>query len=304
MIIMNKYAKIVLDLMPRILTATDTRRGKTYGCMDRNYWKYHGVFPCARFQEPALTLALLYKNMFKGNPYYKKEKIRELAEAAIRYWASIQNKDGSFNEWYPNERSFVATAFSTYKISEAYMLLGMDGLENNFRKAGEWLSKQKDYQPANQIAGAIAALYNIYLADSYISFQAWRKVKEFKHNPNGSFDEYGGTDTGYMTVAIDFLAKYWKKINDPLALKLINNALKWLKPNVRKDGSLVVGCRNTKFKLPHGVTIMSKNNKDAKVIADRFYNGIEKTLNPLHMDDRFALQYHTSYLQAALEMMK
>ena len=77
----------------------------------------------------------------------------------------MQNKDGSFNEWYPNEHSFVATAFSSYAISEAMLLLNIkdEWAIETLKKAGNWLLNKKENRVQNQQGGALIALFNIYL---------------------------------------------------------------------------------------------------------------------------------------------
>jgi len=307
-----KYAEIVMSLVPRIVSSLDKNKSsRTYGCFDKAFWFYKtSDFPCARFQEPLLTLALLYKNRFPGNSLFSKNKAKEWAEAGIRYLSSTQNRDGSFNEWYPNEHSFVATAFSAYKASQAARVLGpgfngRDEAIEAFKRSARWLNSHHHDQPSNQIAGSVAALHNIYLLTGEDVFRKYaeRKLREITQSKEGWLPEYGGPDMGYLTVAIDFLAKYWKDSHDKNALKIIEKALGFLKYFIHPDGSLggVYGSRNTEFKLPHGFEIMSRTNKDAGYIAGKIYENIENTLNPTMMDDRFALQYHTSYLQAFLD---
>jgi hypothetical protein len=310
-----KYANIVLSLMPRIISSLDrSQSSSTCGCFDKAYWFYKtSDFPCARYQEPSLTFALLFKNRFKGNIFFKRKNARRWAEAGVNFLARIQNKDGSFNEWYPNEHSFVATAFSTYKASETIRVLGNDFHVSDeaiacLKRSARWLSRQTDDQPSNQIAGAVAAIYNIYMltGDEAFRKRAERQLGKIRHSPEGWMTEYGGADIGYLTVAIDFLAKYWKESKDEEAHRILIKALEFLKYFIHPDGSLggVYGSRNTEFKLPHGIEIMSRHNNDALYIGSRIYDNIDNTLNPLMMDDRFALQYHTSYLQAFLDFNK
>lgn len=49
------------------------------------------------------SLALVYKYDFPGNIYKGKIKIRDWAIAGMDFWAKIQHKDGSFDEFYPNK---------------------------------------------------------------------------------------------------------------------------------------------------------------------------------------------------------
>ena len=306
------YAEIVLSLIPRILSSTDRNKlSDTYGCMDKAYWFYKTTdFSCARFQEPALTFALLYKNKFVGNVYFGNKKIRDYAIAGIAYLAKIQKFNGSFDEWYPNEHSFVGTAFSVYNASETYKLLSNEIIEKEeliemFDKAGKWLLKHNE-EVSNQQAGAIATLYNIYQITGMENFRKGCKEKlsvlREKQSSEGWFPEYGGPDFGYLTVLIDFLGKYYKESGDEEVLKIVEPALEFLNYFIHPDGSLggAHGSRNTEFKLPHGFEIFSEVNDNAKFIADSIANNIKTTINPSMMDDRYAFLYHVSYLQAFL----
>jgi len=59
----EKILDSVLKQVPRLLSLLDRNRfSKTYGSFDRQFWHYKTVdFSGGRYQEAALTLALLYK---------------------------------------------------------------------------------------------------------------------------------------------------------------------------------------------------------------------------------------------------
>ena len=98
----NIYIDLLLAEVPRILGQIDKNPlSSTYGCFDRNYWKYMvRDYANARFQEASYTLALLYSYKSKNNIYYNDSKIYDLAVAGILYWIKLQNRNGSFNEYY------------------------------------------------------------------------------------------------------------------------------------------------------------------------------------------------------------
>lgn len=310
------YADIVLTLMPRILGSMDRNEySDTYGCLDRAYWQYKtSDFACARFQEPALTLALLYSNSFDGNIVFENEKTLKWSIASMEYVLRIQNSNGSFDEWYPNEHSYVGTAFPIYSLSEAYLMLEKELTEKQkeeiyecFVKAGKWLMKEKRIETSNQEAGAIAALYNLYLISKELKFKkaAENKVETLTkiRSDEGWFPEYGGPDIGYLTVLIDFLAKYYKKSRDKIIPDLLDPTLSFISYFIHPDGSSggEYASRNTEFRLPHGFEILSKENEKARAISDKLASSVSEVLNPLTLDDRFSFQYHSSYLQAFLE---
>ena len=74
-------------------------------------------------QGAAFPLAILYKNKLPINPYYKNNKIRDWIIASLIFLDKIQNKNGSFDEYYPNEQSYIGTSLTMYPASEAFLLI-------------------------------------------------------------------------------------------------------------------------------------------------------------------------------------
>ena len=161
----NLFSRKTMGLIPRFIGFLDRdENSESYGCFDRYYWLYRQKdFPNIRFQECAYLFALLYSYDFPGNKYFNKKILFEWTKASINYiYNSIARRDGSFDELYPNERSFCGTSFTTYLITEAAILLAID-IPNNIRKTGQWLLKNNNTELTNQMAASVMALYNIYL---------------------------------------------------------------------------------------------------------------------------------------------
>ena len=99
------YSEYVLKMVPKVLTQVDRdKHSKNYGDCDRNHWHLKTRdFSSAILQQTGLTIALLYAIDFPGNVFYRKDVMREWAIGTVYYWKKIQLKDGSFNEYYPNE---------------------------------------------------------------------------------------------------------------------------------------------------------------------------------------------------------
>lgn len=292
------------------------RQSLTYGCFDRSYWHYKTLidFPSATYQQGVLTLALIFKNDFLGNGYYQNKKIIEYAKAGMLFWKKIQNKDGSFNEWYPGEHSYVATAFTSYAISESYLLIE-EQIENEFErneiilaliKAGRWLSNNRDHLVSNHTAGAIAALYNIYLIskDEIFKKAIQNNISILLNNqsPEGWFNEYSGADIGYLSVSIDFLAKYYQKSKDETIGEALAKALEFIKYFIHPDGTSggEYGSRGTKYLFPHGLVILAKEFDVAGYILSKLKD--QKIINPYYLDDRYFIFFFLgNYLQAGIE---
>lgn len=301
------YSNAILNQTPRLISLIDRNSySSTYGCFDRSFWHSQLTdFPSARFQEACLTLALLYKQQYPNNIYYQNPKIEQWAVAAIKYWQKIQSTNGSFNEWYPNEHSFVATAFTLYAVTETYLLLKLNSasLINSIKKSADWLSSQTETSASNQQAGAVIALYNTFLLTKQKKYRQIAKAKLTQliktQSKEGWFPEYGGADIGYSSVLLDYLAKYYQKSKDKQALIATQKLLQFLKyfihPNQTTGGSY--GSRNTEYLLADGFEILSRLNQPA---AQAISSSILAHLCQYHvnLDDRYLCYTGYTFLQA------
>lgn len=315
------YSSQVSGSIQRFLSQGDCNPvSPTFGCFDRNYWHYRTVvdFPSATFQMSALSLAMLYKYHFEENFCLHKPEVLRLAEGAMLFWEKIQRADGSFDEWYPYEHSFVATAFTSYGVSEALLLL-KDELSKEtvakilkaLEKAAYWLSYHDDLMVSNHQAGAVPALYNLYLLTGKEEYERLAQKKLDKllsvQTEEGWFPEYGGADPGYTSLTVDFLAKYYQESKDEKAKEAIRKALDFMVYFLHPDGSFggEYGSRNTKYLFPHGLEILSTEFPQASYLLQPFYQ-LDKYSNLVNLsavDDRFLVFFFfPNYLQALVEV--
>jgi len=283
------YIEQLLEQVPRLIGQLNRNpASSTYGCFDREYWHYKTTdFPCCRKQEAALTLALLYTLQHKDNPYYNNKKILRWINASLNFWEKIQEKNGSMNEWYPKENSFVGTAFNAYSISETMLLLGKKinnylSLKRALKKSIIWLSKKKELRVQNQQAGAILAIYNYYLISKNVKYQkivnAKVRLLAKAQNKEGWFMEYGGPDIGYLSLLISYLSKYYRKSGDQTALEMLKKSIKFIRFFVYPEFSIggEIGSRNTEYLLPDGFEIMASKIKDAKYISGAIRKALQE----------------------------
>src|SRR3989344_242028 len=113
MISLNPFLASTLDQIPRLLGQLNRNPGSvSYGSFDRAYWHYRtNDISCCRYQEAVYTLALLYCSNFAGNSYYHNDQILNWVQASLQFTVGRQRPNGSFDEWYLNEGSYVGTAF-------------------------------------------------------------------------------------------------------------------------------------------------------------------------------------------------
>ena len=166
------YSKVILEQAPRILSLMDRELlSPTIGCGDRTYWAWKFVdFPGARFQESLCVLSFLYSTKLANNAYFHNPRLLEWISQGLRFWSSIQHRDGSFDEAYPFERSLAATAFTSFYVAEALAFVE-DDLADEIKatarqtifRSGEWLTKNDESHGflTNHLAAAAAALFHI-----------------------------------------------------------------------------------------------------------------------------------------------
>lgn len=313
------YGKLVVQCMPRLLSALDRNPySPTYGCFDRGYWHYRTLVDYAAplHQEAALTLVIACKQKEEANPYYGMEELLHWANAALRFWCGLQRKDGSFDEFYPYERSFVATAFTSYAVSETLLLLA-DEVEEETRqqvvqaleRAAVWLQSQRDVEVVNHTAGAIAALRNIEQLTGAARYAELRQKKiadllEYQHE-EGWFYEYGGADLGYLSMAVDYLAKDYRRSKDPQLRDSLHKALDFMVHFMHPDGSFggEYGSRNVKYLMPHGLEIMADESSAARRLLAGLYATLpqDQVVSPALMDDRYTGFFLNKYAEAWTE---
>ncbi len=312
----DSLARAALENIDRILSMQNRNpKSGTYGCFDRNYWHYCIVdTPSARMQEAALSLAHAYLLKHEDNPYYNNRNVLAWAAAGLKYWTEMQESNGSFNEWYPKEHSFVATAFSLYAMTETCLLLKkhiiIDGkLMKAITKAADWLCMHEETRVQNQFSGAIIALYNCYLLTKNRKYEqdAKKKLMTLKklQDEEGWFMEYGGADIGYLSLAIDYLAKYYRKTGNKTALDMALKAVEFIQYALHPDGTAggPYGSRNTEYLIPHGFEILAKEKPVATAVASFIEKSTAdgKLISPSSLDERYLCYIGYTWLQAYAE---
>lgn len=278
------FLRPVIAEIPRLLSWQDREPlSKTHGCFDRNFWGWKFVdFPGARFQEGVYSLSWLFMHSCKENPLAGNERVLEWIRAGMEFWRGIQYADGSYDEAYPFEHSLAATAFTTFYIGEAFLMLN-DDLEDgekqlireSFERAGRWLCHNDEHHGvlSNHLAAAAAALevvYQITDASRYRerSQHFLQRIYE-RQSTEGWYEEYGGADPGYQTHGTFYLARIWQYTQDNALLKSLKDSVEFLKYFIHPDRTLggEYGSRNTEFYFPAGFEILAARLSDAADIA-------------------------------------
>lgn len=312
------YMEVVQRQLPRLLSLLNRNPlSDAFGCFDRDFWHYKTLtdFPAGTFQQAVLSLVLLWCTEKEGNPYYRNPHLMEWAVAGMRFWAKIQHRDGTFDEFYENEHSFCATAFTTYSMSESLLLLRGHLEEEDLRfalgavvRGADWLGRHDNPLASNQRMAALNALWNAYLLtgqECYLQLAkvTIRKLLESQH-PEGWFPEYGGADVGYSGKGLDLLAHYVKKTDDREARKGLHRLLAFFCSFIHPDGSAggEYGSRNGQHIFPYGLEVLaSEGSGGARWAIGMLQRAIrgQNAPSPYQVDDRYFVYFYlNSYVQA------
>lgn len=306
------FYETALKTVPRILGFCNRDiNSDTYGCCDRNYWKYKIIdFPNARFQESGLLFALAYTSKLPGNYFYQKEKMAIWSRQVWRFWLSKRNKDGSTNEVYPNEHSFCSTAFTTAAFLETVKLLGgSDQWKDELRASLstlDWLSNHQNREVGNQMAASLWALTAYaHLSGNQID---WGLVNKRKTQllalalPDGTLPEYGGFDPGYQSISLSALARTRTLgLHDSSIDNLFHNGIVLLEERLQQTSTEYTSqnTRGTQYLFPYGLSLNQGPllKKLARGLNDN------KILHPTWMDDRYCIAMTTDYWMAGMELV-
>ena len=312
----NLYEAVVLDRIPQLLSQVDRNPfSPTYGCADRAFWHYRTMTDYASpiHQEIVLTLAIVLEHRGMENPYFQTPQILQFVESLLDYWLGLQQGDGSFPEFYPGERSFVATAFTSFSVSETLLRIGK-GIDTFLRerliaglvRAATWLGSHRDTTVVNHTAGAIAFLNNMSILTNDSRFASLRegKIEDLLRHQHdeGWYYEYGGADLAYLSLAVDYLAQDLRRSGDERLRASLYKALDFMCHFIHPDGSFggEYGTRNAKYLMPHGVELMAAESESATLLAlhSRKRLRIQTGVLPAGMDDRYTGFFLNKYASA------
>ncbi len=207
----------------------------------------------------------------------------------MEYWTKIQHRDGSFDEFYPNERGWAGpTGFLVYVMCDSIRQLGNDipgelkeKLLKAIHRAGLFLSSTDESGVlANHHAMAVLPMYEAYLLvqDERIKRSFDVKLNEFFSycHEEGWCLEYDGADPGYLSATISFMAKLRKHYEDerfmPFFKRWVEFSSYFVYPNGHYAGT--TGSRQTLHFYPHGYELLAQEVPLAGAVADRMLEGL------------------------------
>lgn len=302
------YLEDVEDQIERLLTNMDRNRdADTFGCLARPFWHDKVTdFPSAHQQIGVMPLTLAYTQDWKGNPYYQSKEIKELIDAGLEFWASIQKKNGSFDEHYPNEHSLGAVAWTLWAVTESYLMLeDPPSIEQNIRKAVDFIRRNDEPGDiANHQAVTASALVNSHriLGEGLEEAEERIDLLEDMQDENGWFQEYRGADLGYQSTTITHIARVWQYDRNLVPETMIREALDFFTDFLDRENYYagIIGSRNTDHLHTTGFEIFAEEFADAEKLANAARHNMEegRLLQPYRMDDKHFSRQLAEYMDS------
>lgn len=277
---------------------------KTKGCFDRYFWKYKFTdYPNLRLQEGIYSLCFLY-NFKLFNKGVKANVLRKYIKWSLEFYFRNLNYDGSAMEAFPFERSFCATAFTSYILTEMFSkknFLPINGKKEYIKKLKStifWLTKFDNYDVSNQQAAKIASLYNYFLLTGETIYKeiAEKELNKllYLYSQRGCFFEYSGFDIGYESLTLSILTNIYNKNRSRKLENVINDSLTHIDKYIDQKGlfDYKKNSRNTQFIYPFAAFYF-KHNLKSKILK-----GFENytILTPSDLDDRYFIPFLNEYL--------
>jgi hypothetical protein len=293
----------------------------TFGSFHRCYWLHKlSDFPSAARQQGVLVLAQLWR---EGESLeISRPALMELIEGSLDYTCSLQNKDGSFDEWYPNERGWAGpTGYIIHALSSVFEVCGpqlslscRERLINCLKEGADFLSHGWERHVLfNHVAMALLPVYQVHLIreDDHLedSFKKlFEKFKSYFNYSEGWGLEYDGADIGYQSATISFLSRLHERAVDP-SLKeevriICESSLTFIEHFCFPDGrfSAKVGSRETDVLFPYGVEYWANQGSEkAQAIALFARDGFQRDLllTPKDHEDHYLLYRLPEFMETS-----
>jgi hypothetical protein len=243
----------------------------TYGCFDRRYWAWKLVdFPEATFQRHVYPLSLLVQD--PASRLHNRADVLDAIQSGLRFAVSIQHPNGSFDQAFPYEQSWGATAFLLQPMIAAFELVrpclggDADRIAGRLAESAAFLRREREAHGliANHLAGGA---YSLYIAGRALQNREATEAADALvarvlslQSPEGWFPEYGGADPGYQTLCLYYLAEIARLKDSPELTAALGRALEFLQWFVHPDGTLggLYGSRRTRIAYLAGFALLGK----------------------------------------------
>lgn len=287
----NPYEREFRIVARQALSAWNRDPGSpSYGSMDRPYWGWKFKDFSDSTMQYGLNLAMGYACRCGSN-----EALKPWLEATVRYMASIQWGDGSFDQSYPHEKSpavfydFLATLVDLHG-SQLLSKESVAILEGVLRRGVAFLLRtdEKHGEVANHVAQFGYEL--LHYAKAFADPRAEARGRDYLARAvswfdadEGWFKEYHGPDAGYQTRTLRYLTKAALLFPDLNLWPVVDKAMEFLDAMVMPDGTInpLLGCRSTALVYPYSFEIAARRHPRFVPLAARIRKAWEDGLVPL-----------------------
>ena len=258
-------------------------------------------FPEATLQRNVYGFAWIIRHP-ELSTEFSSDILKNAIMAGLNFTARIQRSDGSFDQAFPNEHSFGATAFLILPLLESFQAVSEEigGESQNkiircLEKAANFLCKNSEIHAhiANHLAGAAAALLacaNFFNKTVYEK-RALDLLESILSNQSaeGWFLEYDGADPGYQTLCLYYLAKIYCVKRDKKLHDALQRAIEFVSYFAHPDGTFggEYGSRRTTVFYPGGIALLSEEFPAARAtlhhMLDAISEGRTVTLDDIDM---------------------
>jgi len=263
----------------------------TYGCFDRRYWAWKTIdFPEATFQRNLASLAWL---LVQPESSTQHAFLSQTIKAGLIYACQIQHKNGSFDQAYPYEASYGATAFLVPDLLDAYLAVKSQcsqqeqvQIEAMLSRAASFLNKHAELHGtiSNHLAGAALALQRTAIFfENKADAEKAEKIVQFildHQSTEGWYVEYGGADPGYQTLCMYYLAQFYQLTPENTELRdSLAASLDFLQYFIHPDGTFggEYGSRRTEIYYPGGIALLSVEFPIAAAMNKRMLDAIQNS---------------------------
>lgn len=279
----DPYLTAVKAALPRVLGLFDAdRTSDSHGIGDRRFWAWGLIdFGNGTFQGAAHGLARLWVSGLW--PYdTPRERFIGRIDALFDGARRLSRRDGSLEEAFPREGSYCVTALVAYDLLCAIDLLRETASAETRQRWRSTVQPMIGYLIvadeshafiSNHLATAAAALarWHALVGDPVAEARARQLLDRIlKHQSSeGWYEEYGGADPGYQSLATCYLADLHQlRPQWSLADSLVRS-IDFLCHFVHPDGSFggLYGSRCTRLYYPAGIEALALTSASAAALA-------------------------------------
>lgn len=316
----SNYERAFLSTQNRLLNLLNKNpASETYGCFDRSYWLHKkSDFPTSTAQLSVLTFSYFYKHQLSDhNHFFQNKNILNWILASLKYTISIQNSDGSYDEWYPNERGWGGpTGYIVSAMAETYLQIQEQipdhlkkDIQTSLRKSVDFLLVRDESDVlTNHYAitlNGIVQANEILKEPQYLKSidQLLEKILSLYTNEGWSL-EYDGCDLGYNLGTLNFLVEVYKITQDKRILTVAQRAFSFLSYFISPDHLWMsnLSSRHTIHNYYYALEFWSHHCKEAHPLLCKLRQALinHHDLQPMDQEDHY-LHYRTSdYIKAYL----